>query len=151
MPGVAVDEHLRHRVILVREWDAQLAASGCCGRLGGENSELGDPETFKANRLEMIEMGKVYKALRAELFDEDVEITVVDPRNMVWLVPAIFRDARRRGLSLRNTWDQLRRGVSYNAVIADGRALFSGRVPPPEEAVAAVKRELAESEPAVAR
>jgi hypothetical protein len=31
----------------------------------------------------------------------------------------------------------------------DGKALFSGRIPPVEDAVAAVKKELAETEPAV--
>ncbi len=140
---------IMHRIILVREWDAQLAASGCCGRLGGENSELGDTETFALNRAEMEAMGEVYRALRAELFDEDAEITVVDPRNMVWLVPALLKDARRRGWGPKETWYNLRRGVSYTAIIVDGKVLFSGRIPPPEDAVAAVKKELAEAEPAM--
>jgi hypothetical protein len=133
---------MTHRIILVREWDAQLAASGCCGRLGGQNTELGDTETFAANRREMEAMGEVYRALRAELFHEDVQIAVVDPRNMVWLVPALLKDARRRGPDLRESWYQLRRGVSYTAIILDGKVLFSGRIPPVEDAVAAVKREL---------
>ena len=133
---------MMHRIILVREWDAQVAASGCCGRLGGQNTELGDSETFAANRSEMEAMGEVYRALRAELFDEDAEITVVDPRNMVWLVPTLFKDARRRGLGLWETWNQLRRGVSYTAIILDGKVLFNGRIPPVEDAVAAVKKEL---------
>jgi hypothetical protein len=140
-----------HRIILVREWDAQLAASGCCGRLGGENSELGDKDTFAANRCEMEAMGEVYRALRAELFDEDAEITIVDPRNMVWLIPALLKDARKRGLGLKETWSHLRRGVSYTAIIVDGKTLFSGRIPPVEDAVGAVKKEirLSESEMAV--
>jgi hypothetical protein len=138
-----------HRIILVREWDSQVAASGCCGRLGGEYSELGDAETFAANRCEMEAMGEVYRALRAELFDEDVEVTVVDPRNMVWLVPTIMKDARRRGLGIKGVWDNVRRGVSYTAIIVDGKVLFNGRIPPPEVAVAAVRKELAETEPAM--
>ncbi len=133
---------MMHRIILVREWDAQLAASGCCGRLGGQNTELGDTETFAANRREMEAMGEVYRALRAELFDEDAEIAVVDPRNAVWLVPTLLKDARRRGLGLKETWGQLRRAVSYNSIIVDGKVLFSGRIPPVEDAVAAVKKEL---------
>ncbi len=133
---------MTHRIILVREWDAQLAASGCCGRLGGQNTELGDTETFAANRREMEAMGEVYRALRAELFDEDAEIAVVDPRNMVWLVPTLLKDARRRGLGSREIWKQLRRAVSYNSIIVDGKVLFSGRIPPVEDAVVAVKKEL---------
>ncbi len=137
-----MDERFRHRIILVREWDAQMTGSGCCGRLGGQNDELGDAQTFAVNRKEMEAMGRVYRALRAELFDEDVEITVVDPRNAIWLVPAVLRDARRRGLPPGEIWKQVRRAVSYNAVVFDGRVLFSGRVPKPEEAVASVKEEL---------
>jgi hypothetical protein len=91
-------------------------------------------------------MGEVYRALRAELFDEDAEITVVDPRNMVWLVPTLLKDARRRGLGIKDTWDHLRRGVSYTAIIVDGKTLFSGRIPPVEDAVAAVKQEIEQSE-----
>ncbi|BBL80963.1 hypothetical protein RxyAA322_28170 [Rubrobacter xylanophilus] len=137
-------DRTRHRVILVREWDAQVTGSGCCGRLGGQNHELGDPETFAANRCEMEAMGEVYRALRAEF--EDLQITVVDPRNAVWLIPAIVRDARRRGLSALETWRQVRSGVSYNAVIFDGKVLFSGRIPAAADAVAAVRSELEELE-----
>jgi hypothetical protein len=132
----------KHRIILVREWDSQLTGSGCCGRLGGQNHELGDTETFAASRREMEAMGRVYRALREELSEEDVEITVVDPRNAVWLIPAVVRDARRRGMSSRGIWDHLRRAVSYNAVVFDGKTLFHGRVPEPEEAVATIKEEL---------
>lgn len=135
-----------HRIILVREWDAQLAASGCCGRLGGENSELGDTDTFAANRCEMEAMGEVYRALRAELFDEDAEITVVDPRNMIWLIPSLLKDARKRGFGIAEAWGHLKRGVSYTAIVVDGKTLFSGRIPPVEDAVAAVKKELEVSE-----
>ncbi|MGF1473586.1 MAG: hypothetical protein ACFB50_17835 [Rubrobacteraceae bacterium] len=136
-----------HRIILVREWDSQTAASGCCGRLGGENNELGDPDTYRHNREEMEKMGRVYRALREDLFDEEVGVTVVDPRNMVWLIPSVLKDARKRGLSISETLRSVNRSVSYNAVILDGKVLFSGRVPEPEEAVAAIRSELDELEP----
>lgn len=139
---------MMHRIILVREWDSQTAASGCCGRLGGEQTELGDPDTYRHNRVEMEKMGAVYRALREDLFDEEVEMTVVDPRNMVWLIPSVLKDARRRGLSIGETLRNVSRGVSYNAVILDGKVLFSGHVPAPEEAVAAVRLELDALEPA---
>ena len=138
---------MMHRLILVREWDSQVTSSGCCGRLGGEKTELGDTETFSQSRAEMEKMGEVYRALRKDLFDEEVEMTVVDPRNMVWLIPAVLRDARKRGFSPRETWKQIQRGVSYNAVILDGKVLFSGRIPKPEEAVSAVRSELDTMEP----
>lgn len=139
---------MTHRIILVREWDSQTSASGCCGRLGGENTELGDPQTYRHNRVEMERMGEVYRKLKEDLFDEEVEITVVDPRNMVWLIPSVMRDARRRGLSMGDTFKQINRGISYNAVILDGKVLFSGHVPDPKDAVSAIRSELDEMQPA---
>ena len=132
---------MRHRVLLVREWDSQTSGSGCCGRLDGEQSGLGDAETWRHNRVEMEAMGRVYRALRDRIDERaglDVDITVVDPRNAVWLVPAILRDARRRGMPAREVLTQVRRGVSYNAVVVDGLVLWSGTVPDPDEAVPAV-------------
>lgn len=131
-----------HRVILVREWDAQTSGSGCCGRLGGADCEIGDGSDYAHNRAEMEAMGGVYRALRAELPREIVDITVVDPRNMVWLLPAMWRDGRARGMARADIWRQMRRGVSYNAVVVDGRVLFAGTVPDPHEAVTAVLAEL---------
>lgn len=133
---------MEHRVILVREWDAQVSASGCCGRIGGKDSEFGDGETYAHNRVEMEKMGEVYRALKADLFDEDVEFDVVDPRNAVWLVPALLKDARRSRLPLREMWRGVTKGVSYNSIVFDGKVLFSGRIPSPEDAVSAVRAEL---------
>jgi len=133
---------MEHRLILVRETDAQMSGSGCCGRLGGVDNELGDAETYAHTRREMESMGGVYRALKDDLFDEDMEFEVVDPRNMVWLVPAIVRDGRRHGRQVRDAISQVRRGIAYNAVILDGKVLFHGNVPSPEEAVGAVRREL---------
>jgi hypothetical protein len=129
-----------HKVILVREWDAQVTGSGCCGRLGGRDTALGDPpEAFAHNRRETEAMGGIYQALRAGLRGRDVEITVADPRNTAWLPPALFLDARRHGLSPREIWATVTSGVSYNSIVLDGRVLFSGRIPTPGEAVAAVE------------
>lgn len=134
----------RHRVVLVREWDGQHTGSGCCGRLGGCNDELGDPSTFRHNRDEMESMGAVYRALKRELRDT-VDVVVVDPRNTAWLVPSVYRDARRAGLTRGEAVRQVSRAVSYTSVVVDGRVLFRGHVPDAEAAVDAVLAELAGS------
>jgi hypothetical protein len=132
-----------HRAVLVREWDEQLSGSGCCGRLGGVGSELGERATYDHIRADMEAMGAVYRALRAAFPPEVLAVEVVDPRNMVWLVPALVRDARRRGLPGRDVWGLLRRGVRQHAVIVDGALVHPGGTPPdPEAVVAAVRREL---------
>jgi hypothetical protein len=132
---------MRHRVILVREWDAQHTGSGCCGRLGGVGNELGDECTFAHNRTEMEAMGELYRSLRTEL-PGDVELTIADPRNSFWLGPAIFKDARASGMGVAEAVRQVKRGIAYNSIVVDGKVLFAGRIPQHDQGVAAVVSEL---------
>lgn len=131
---------MAHRVLLVRQWDAQTTGGSCCGRLEGAGAEFGGDE-FAHNRCAMEEMGAVYRALRSEL--PNVDIQVVDPRNVTWLVPTIYRDARRGGASRGDAARTVLRGVSYTAIIVDGRIVARGEVPGPEAAVDAVLGALA--------
>lgn len=87
-------------------------------------------------------VGGLYRALRERYERDEVEICVVDPRNMIWLAPAVWRDARRRGMEPREALRQVRAGIAYNSVVVDGRVLFSGRVPLVDEAMDAVAHEL---------
>ncbi|MQA87151.1 MAG: hypothetical protein GEV03_21620 [Streptosporangiales bacterium] len=144
-------------MLLVREWDAQTSGSGCCGRLSTEAvgvvaEESRAPAPYAHVRADMLRFGEVYRALWSQYGESSdylggtasgpVELTVVDPRNMVYLVGAIWRDARRRGLSVREAARQVHAGTAAQALVCDGVVLFSGRIPAPEEAVAAVAGDL---------
>lgn len=125
-----------HRVLLVREWDSQHGSSGCCGRLGGVDTELGRAEDYAHARATMVEMGGVYRALR-EAFP-DVDVTVVDPRNWIWLWPAVYRDARACGLG---PWQAARQSAAAGGpatVVVDGVVVSAREVPDPQRAVALV-------------
>lgn len=132
-----------HRILLVREWDAQMSGSGCCGRLGGVTCEVSGEDDYAHTRAEMERVGRVYRALRAELPGHLVDITIVDPRNMIWLLPAVWRDARRRGWARRGIWRELQRATAQPSVVVDGHAIFSGDMPGTDEVVGAVLAELA--------
>ena len=132
----------RRRVVLVRQWDSQHTGSGCCGGFGGTDGELGCDAEFADARALMERMGAVYRALRAELGDA-VDVEVVDPRNTAWLVPALWRDARRAGGSRADAWRTVRRGSADGAVVADGRVLSTGEPPSPDAVVDAVLEVLA--------
>ncbi len=134
---------MRHRVILVREWDVQMGSSGCCGRLGGLDSELCAPsEVNQRARQNMETMGAVYRALLAEFGDERLDLTVIDPRNTAAIVPMVYRDARRRGMTRRTALRQVGAGTSTGAVVVDGKVVTSRGVPDPAEALDAVRAEL---------
>jgi hypothetical protein len=133
---------MRHRVLLVREWDWQNTGSGCCGRVGGGH-EFCDAADFARSREEMVRVGSVYEALHDAFGDDELELTVVDPRNTMWMIPVVYRDARRRGLGYREALRQVVRSSANGALVVDGKVVFDGKVPPsPVEAVAAVRVEL---------
>lgn len=141
-----------HRVLLVREWDEQTSGSGCCGRLGSEvvgslTEQADAPDPYARTRADMEGFGAVYRALRSRYPEHEVDLTVVDPRNAVWLAPAVWRDARRRGLSPRAALRQTLGGTASRALVCDGAVLIAGEVPDPDRAVAAVEQDIAERLP----
>ncbi len=132
---------MAHQVLLVRPWDQQMSGSGCCGRLGGLGDELGNEEDFAPQRCDMESMGVVYRALRGAL-SSDVEMTVVDPRNTVWLVPWLLRRGWARGLRGKMLLREVRRGTSTTAVVVDGRTVAWGQLPGTAQVVDLVLAEL---------
>lgn len=133
-----------HRVLLVRQWDQQVGGSGCCGRINADAIRSVSPDQdnpFAHCRHDMERMGAVYAALRERFTEAEIELTVVDPRNTAWIVPAVWRAARRRGLSVRESLRQVNAATSPCALVCDGLVL--GRDNSPEQAVAAVETDLA--------
>jgi len=122
-----------HQVILVREQDAQHSGSGCCGRLGEQDTVFGGAADFGHSRERMEQIGTIYRALteRAPALD----LVVADPRNIVWLYPAIWRAARDHGLGIGATLRSMARAGSPVAVVLDGETLYSGRLPETGEVV----------------
>lgn len=135
------DELPRHRVLLLREWDQQTTGSGCCGRLEGGTTEVAGAADFSRAREGMERMGAVYRALRREL--PTVEVQIVDPRNITFLLPGVLRDARRSGATWREALAELRRGSGQGAILVDGRVVSSGPIPEPDRAVELVLDQLA--------
>lgn len=134
----------RPRVLLVRQWDQQVGGSGCCGRFSSVAAESlcsTEEDPYADARVDMQVMGAVYRALRDRYAEDELEVSVVDPRNTAWLVPAVWRDARRRGMSRRGALRQVHRATSPCAVVCDGLVLVTD-VAGPQDAVAAVEADL---------
>jgi hypothetical protein len=88
----------------------------------------------------MARVGQVYRALRDRFSDAEVDITVVDPRNTVWLLPAVWRDARRRGLSVGPALRQVRDATGACTLVCDGMVLAQDATP--DQAVGMVEADL---------
>ena len=76
-------------VILIREWERQMSASGCCGRLEGDFLQRRGERCFPERRAVMEAMGPLYRDLRSR-YGNEVEIHVVDPRNLFTIFAHLY-------------------------------------------------------------
>lgn len=136
-------ERASHRLILVREQDAQHSGSGCCGRLGEAHTDLGGAADYRHSRRLMEDVGAIYRDARAAF--PQLAVEVVDPRNTVWLYPAVWQDARAAHRSARACFASLRKAGAAVAVILDGEVLFSGRLPGTDRVIETIRQRLAAS------
>lgn len=100
---------------------------------------------YACAREDMELVGQIYTALRQEFRPDELDVTVVDPRNTVWLLPAIWRDGARRGLPVLSRLRQMSRATAPCTVVCDGLVVASDTAP--AEAVSAVKADLAGARP----
>lgn len=128
---------MTHRVVLVRGARSVVGSGGCCSAYVRPFDDGGSHR----HGLPADELGEVYRALRAAL-PADVAVEVVSPSNWLWLLPALVRDGRRRGLRGRALLRSVRSGLAVSSLVVDGAVLSSGRLPSPAAAVAAVEAQL---------
>lgn len=131
------------RVLLVREWrGTTTSGSGCCsvgvapGDLFGPGKDRHDSDGGAARECRQ-GMGEVYRAVTHECPDTDV--TVVDSRNWLWLLPAVVGDSRRAGSTWTAAAREAVRATTPASVVVDGVVVARGRVPAPDEAVELVR------------
>ena len=122
----------RPSVILIREWEAQLSGSGCCGRLEGDFlTRQGEP-VFRERRACMEAMAPLSRTLR-ERFGDAIELQVVDPRNPA-LAFLLLRDFWAFRVGLVEALKTIGR-LPIQAVVLNGRLLSRGEWPDPLEVV----------------
>lgn len=117
-----------HHLILLRE-SGQPQFSGCCAMVGpslGGADACSEPARETGQK-----MGALYRSLRTT-FGEELEITILDPRNVLPFLILVLRDAWRYRvppLELLRTLS----APSLATGILDGRLLFRDRIPTPDQ------------------
>lgn len=129
---------VRPSILLIREWEQQMSSSGCCGRLEGDFLARRGERCFPERREVMEAMGPLYRELRSQ-FGDDVEINVVDPRNMGTVFGLLFRDFRAHRPGLREALNTIFR-FSITSVIVNGRLIARGEWPGLEDVQAALAK-----------
>jgi hypothetical protein len=72
-------------------------------------------------------MGPLYRDLRSR-YGDDLEITVVDPRNLISVLALLVRDTRAHGLGILSALGTMFR-IKLNTVIVNGRLITRGQWP----------------------
>ena len=91
---------------------------------------------FPERRAVIESMGPLYRELRST-YGDSVDVHVVDPRNMVSLLPLLYRDFRAHGVGVREALATLFR-LPVTGVVVNGRLLARGRWPDAREVDAAL-------------
>ena len=139
----------RPSVLLVREWEQQMSSSGCCGRLEGDFLAPGGQRCFPERRSVMEAMGPLYREIR-DRYGDQVEVNVIDPRNIGTLYLLLFRDFRAHGTSVRDALRTLFR-YSGTTTIVNGRIVARGHWPSLDEVADAIASSATDSRREVAR
>lgn len=132
-------------VILVREWEAQMTSSGCCGRLEGDFLIRDGSPMFPERRANMDAMGPLYRAIR-DRFGPSVEIEVVDPRSALGLAMLLIRDFWSFRVGLGEALRTLVK-LPVQGVVLNGRLVARGEWPDPEWVLQLLDAAVAEAEP----
>lgn len=114
-------------VILVRETAEQLTGSGCCGKLAGDGIARRKARLFADSRKRQLDMGLLHRAVK-RFFPpcegkHDVHVTVVDPRNQLYLAPKLIRDVLRYRPGWRAGLRTMTQTFSLPAVVLNGRII----------------------------
>jgi hypothetical protein len=128
-----------HHLILVRESDQVSGSIGCCCRVGRDDVRWDHSAPLPTSEA-TTRFRDLYHELR-ERFGDRLEITVLDPRNVIAFVPLVLRDALRFGVPLGEALRAIG-GTSYATAVLDGRLMFSGVAPPSREVVERVAERL---------
>lgn len=115
-----------------------MSSSGCCGRLEGDLLRLGreGDTVFAERRAEMEEAGALYRALRRR-HGSELSIQVLDPRNLLSLVPILLAEGRRHDVPLLERLHSLSR-ITVNMVVVNGRIVARNRWPSADEVTDAI-------------
>ncbi|MFQ5822998.1 MAG: hypothetical protein ACE5JB_02985 [bacterium] len=124
-------------IILIRETDAQMTGSGCCGKLEGDNTKFCGNPVFAETRKIKEDMGEILQALN-EHFGDAVEITVVDPRNQLYLYPKILKDIWKYRPSFKSALKGIFMMISVPSIIINGEICYNRTLPKVQEIVESV-------------
>jgi hypothetical protein len=83
------------------------------------------------------DLAAVYRAVRLA-FGDRVEVTVLDPRSGVVLLPLLLRDAWRFRVPPATLWRTVA-SAGVSSAIFDGQLLFQGEIPDPRAAVTLIR------------
>lgn len=122
-----------HRILLVGPWRGGSAGGGCCGAgPEGIGCDTAHDTAHDTRHDGPSHAAAIVRDLRA-MAGDGVDVQLVDPRNTMYLIPTVYRDARASGRGRRDALTQAMRSTTPWALVVDGAVVSrSGPLPAAE-------------------
>jgi hypothetical protein len=134
-------------LIFIRETAEQLTGSGCCGKVEGDAADSDTTADYSATRADQQSQAALISFIRDRFDTEGAQapdITIVDPRNQLYLGPKLIREVFRHRPRCLSGLRTLLQCFAVPAIILNGRVIASGNATPdPEDICNTIARETA--------
>lgn len=114
-------------VVLIRENAEQLTGGGCCGALSDDDPTVRQQNVFAEARRTQQQIGLLHRAVcrcfAQQRMSGKLEVTIVDPRNQLYLVGKLLRDVWRYRPGWRAGAATVLQLFALPAVVVNGRVI----------------------------
>lgn len=119
-------------MIIVRENDA---TGGCICCSGGMGEFAKKDHSYDGIRKVAEECGKLHREIRERFGDDGVEITQIEPRAYIYLMPKVLKEVLKFNPSIISAIRTIFFWYPVPVVIVNGKPIGTGRVPTIDEVV----------------
>lgn len=119
-------------MIIVRENDA---TGGCICCSGGMGEFAKKDHSYDGIRKVAEECGKLHREIRERFGDDGVEITQIEPRAYIYLMPKVLKEVLKFNPSIISAIRTIFFWYPVPVVIVNGKPIATGRVPTIDEVV----------------
>ncbi|RMF86704.1 MAG: hypothetical protein D6741_21545 [Planctomycetota bacterium] len=132
-------------IVLIRDGAEQLTGSGCCGVLTDDDPTVRRQNVFRETRRDQEHFGILHRTVTRlftkEIADGELDVTIVDPRNQLYLVSRLTTDVFRYRPGIKAALATVLQLFSVPAVVVNGRIISSRRRPTTPDQLCHVIRE----------
>ncbi|MGH7900709.1 MAG: hypothetical protein ACRENZ_03130 [Thermodesulfobacteriota bacterium] len=113
-------------VIIIREGDGTGGCICCSGGMGDYGKK---DHSYEGIRKIVNECGRLHREIRERYGEDEVEITQIEPRTFIYLIPKVLKDLIKFNRSLISSYRTILMLYPLPTVIVNGKPIGKGNVP----------------------